>query len=338
MSREKADLVKLDFNVTNYCNYRCIHCCFSSGQLDMGEMSFENIESVLRAFVSIGGRRIDITGGEPLMRKDILSIVALAKQLGIKTELVTNASLLTEKKLEFFKKVGLDGIAVSLDGSTAEGYNVIRRRDERTFNKVIRMIKRSAELGFYTKVNTVVFASNMTDLANISMRAIGLGAEEHGFYYFSPIGRGDSSYCQVADPLEWLKVIRNDLWPLKNSIKFSIETPIIETELAQSRNLKIGCFMQDPWHLQILPHGNVYPCAIMSSYDHPVGNLYGKALADLWNSPDLRNGKYYEQNILPLMEKNAACVDYPSFSHLIKSGDYKFVCLCTKFPIEELMA
>ena len=338
MSREKNELVKLDFNFTNRCNYRCIHCCFNSGELDLGEMTFAKIESVLREFVSIGGRRIDITGGEPLMRKDINFVVALAKKLGIKTELVTNASLLTERKLDFFKSVGLDGIAVSVDGSTAEGYNVIRRRDERTFNRVLRMIRKSAELGFYTKVNTVIFNSNLRDLKNISRLAIDLGAKEHGFYYFSPIGRGCSSYAQVADPLEWLKIIRGELWLLRNSIEFYLEVPIIEAEIAQSRNLKIGCFMQDPWHLQILPQGNTYPCAIMSSYDRPVGNLYEKSLTELWNSPDLRDGRYYEQNIAPLMAENAACVAYPSFNHLIRSGDYKFVCLCTKFPIEEIMA
>jgi MoaA/NifB/PqqE/SkfB family radical SAM enzyme len=333
----KRDLVKLDYNVTNDCNFRCIHCCFKSGECLLVDRPYEKERQILTEFASIGGKRIDITGGEPLTRWETPKIIELSESLGIKTELVTNASLLTEKKLQFFKKVGLHGIAVSVDGSTAEIYNRIRRRDEKTYDLVLKNIRRSAELGFYTKVNTVVFNSNLADLENISRLAIDLGAKEHGFYYFSPIGRGYSSYAQVADPIEWLKIIREKLWKLKDQIKFSLETPIIEAELAKERRLKIDCFMKDPWHLQILPQGNVYPCAIMSAYNIPVGNIFDSTLLDLWNDPSLRSKEYYRKNIAPLMKKYAACVDYPTFSDRIRSGEFKFVCLCTKLKIEEIM-
>lgn len=333
----KRDLVKLDFNITNKCNYRCIHCCFRSGECLLKDRPYEKEEQILREFVAIGGKRIDITGGEPLMRPETPKIIQLCKSLGIKTELVTNASLLTEKKLQDFKAMGLDGIAVSVDGSTAEIYNRIRRRNKKTYNLVLKNIKRSAELGFYTKVNTVVFASNLSDLPEISKLAIDLGAKEHGFYFFSPIGRGYSSSTQVANPPRWLKVIREKIWKLKDEIKFSIETPIIEEKLARERKLKIDCFMKEPWHLQILPQGNVYPCAIMAAYNIPVGNVFEKTLTEIWNGRELQSKAYYLKNIAPLMARYAGCVDYPTFSHFVRSGKYKFVCLCTKLDIEEIM-
>lgn len=335
--REERELIKLDFNVTNRCNFRCLHCCFASGEWNLGEMPYDKIESILNEFVGLGGRRIDITGGEPLVRNDTSRIIKLAKKLSIKTELVTNASLLNEEMLFSFRQMGLDAIAVSLDGPTAKVYNHIRRKDEKTFKKVLKNIKKSAEFGFYTKVNTVVFSSNLKFLSDTTRLAIDLGAKEHGFYYFSPIGRGKINYAEVARPLGWLEIIRTKLWPLRGKIKFSLETPVIETKIAEKRKLSIGCFMQNPWHLQILPHGNIYPCAIMSSYNLPIGNLWQKSLSELWQSDDLRNGVYYEKNIAPLVKKFSACVDYPSFSQLIRSGRYKFVCLCTKFTIEELM-
>lgn len=333
----KRDLVKLDFNITNRCNFRCIHCCFQSGEYLLKDRPLAKEKQILTEFVSIGGRRIDITGGEPLTRRETPEIIQFCKNLGIKTELVTNASLLTEELLQKFRGMGLDAIAVSVDGSKAAIYNQIRKRNRKTYNLVLRNIKRSAELGFYTKVNTVVFTSNVSDLAEISKLAIDLGAMEHGFYFFSPIGRGYSSYVQVADPLRWLKIIRTKLWKLRDQIKFSLETPIVETKLANKRKLKIDCFVQDPWHLQILPQGNVYPCAIMSAYDIPVGNIFQSTLEEIWNNQKLESRKYYRESILPLMRKYSACVDYPSFSHLIRKGHYKFVCLCTKFDIEELM-
>jgi MoaA/NifB/PqqE/SkfB family radical SAM enzyme len=339
------NIIKLDLNVTNRCNFRCKHCCFTSGTKrrgekdcfvrEMGEFSFQKIRDLLIEFKSLGGRRIDITGGEPMMRKDIDQIIDLAvNELDIKTEFVTNASLLTPKRLEKFRMLGLANIAISLDGSNYETYSFIRGVDQRTYNKVINNIKASIGLGFYTKINTVVFDSNLNDLVRICKQAVGLGAKEHGFYYFSPIGRGLSSRELVADPLQWLKVIRTELVNFKDQIELSLEVPMIEKALA--KKLGVKCYLQDPWHLQILPDGNVYPCAIMAAYQKPLDNLHTGSLAKVWTNPNLWNGKYYQENVEPLIEKFAGCVFYPYYNHLIRSGEYSFVCLCTKYSIEEL--
>lgn len=337
---KKKELVKLDHNVTNCCNFGglCLHCCFRAGMCNLNDPSFEQLASIVRDFKQMGGKRSDITGGEPTIRKDIDKIIKLYKSLEIKTELVTNGSIVTVEQLKRYREWGLDQVAVSLDGSELESYRHIRRiPSAHIFKRVLRTIKESSLLGYFTKVNTVVFASNLEALPDICQRAIDLGAHEHGFYYFSPIGNGESSPLEVADPVRWLEIIRTKLWPLKDRIKLSIEVPIIEAELVERTGLDISCFMEDPWHLQILPHGGVYPCAIMSSYDRPIGNVNEKALSEIWMMSELRDGTYYYKNIEPLMREFGGCVNYPSFSHLIRSGRYRFMCLCKKFDIEELM-
>ncbi len=331
----KKNLPKLDFNITNRCNFRCFHCCFTSGELEMSEFSIKKIEKILKQFKELGGWRIDITGGEPLMRKDIKEIITLSKELNLKTELVTNASLLNKKILKEFKKLNLDGIAISLDGSIYNVYSKIRPISKIMFKKVLENIKNCVEFGFYTKINTVIFKSNFDDLVNISKLAIKLGVNEHGFYYFSPIGRGEKFFLEIVNPLSWLKIVRTKLIKLKDKIKFSLEVPIIEKELADKLN--IGCFMENPWHLQILPDGNVYPCAIMASYNRPLGNLYQASIKDIWQEKKFWNGTYYKKEVLSLFKKFGGCVNYPSFSHLIKSNQYKFVCLCRKFSILDLI-
>lgn len=325
---------KIDLNVTNNCNFRCIHCCFTSGELQMDEFPSKEIEKILRLFKTLGGWRIDITGGEPLMRKDIDEIVKIAKQLELKTELVTNGALLTREKLQKYKKMGLDGVAISLDGSNHKMHHKIRGVTPEIFERIIQTISESVELEFYTKINTVVFNSNLDNLVEISNLAIQLGANEHGFYYFSPIGRGSQKRIEVANPISWLKIIRTDLIKLKDKIKFSVETPIIKSELTDKLNIK--CFLKDPWHLQILPDGNVYPCAIMAAYKRMLSNLHKNTLKEIWENKKLWDGSYYTTEALPLFKEFGGCVNYPSFSHLIKSGKYSFVCLCRKFSLEEL--
>lgn len=328
-------LPKLDFNVTNRCNLRCIHCCFQSGERKMAEFSCKKIEDTLRAFKELGGWRIDVTGGEPKMRNDLDRILRLAiRNFGLKTELVTNSLLLTPEDFAFYKNLGLQGVAISVDGSNSEIHGRIRGISERDYQQVLRNIKRSADAGIYTKVNTVVFSSNLHDLVNITKLAIDLGAKEHGLYFFSPIGRGESSGAEVADPLAWLKVIRKELAKFESRIKLSPEVPLIESDLV--KNMDTRCFLQNPWHLQVLPNGNLYPCAIMAAYDIPIGNLHEKSLKNIWESEELWNEGYYRRNVEPFMKKYSSCVAYPNFSRLVDSGKYKFICLCKKLKIEEV--
>lgn len=328
-------LPKLDFNITNKCNLRCIHCCFKSGERQMEEFDIGKIRTTLDEFVRLGGWRIDITGGEPLMRPDAGKILAMAvKDFCLKTELVTNSILMDSKKINECRQLGLKEVAISLDGSTWKKHARIRGVDEKIFNAVLNNIKTLADAGVYTKVNTVVFASNIHDLKNISDLAVKLGASEHGFYFFSPIGRGETRAGEVADPVEWLAIIRNELAKNKNRIKLSLEVPLIETELIKGLDAK--CFLQNPWHLQILPNGNIYPCAIMAAYDKPLGNLYETSLKKIWENEELWNEGYYRKNVKPYMDIYASCVNHSGFSELVKSGKYKFICLCKKLKIDEV--
>ena len=299
----------------------------------MNEFSATKVKEILIEFKKLGGQRIDITGGEPTLRKDLKEIIEIAKSFNLKVELVTNGSLLSKVKLKAFKELGLDAIAVSLDGSIYETYAKIRPINRDTFNKIIDNIKQSIELGFYTKINTVVFRSNFKDLINITKLAIKLKANEHGLYYFSPIGRGKDQNKEVVNPLSWLKLLRQDFLKLDDKIKISVEVPIIEKEIA--KRLETSCYLENPWHLQILPDGNVYPCAIMAAYKKPFGNLHKQSLKQLWEDKRLWEGEFYQRQIESLFQKVGGCVNYPMFSELLKNG-YEFVCLCRKFSIKEV--
>jgi len=328
-------LPKLDLNVTNDCNLRCVHCCFKSGGKTMGEMSLKQFEKLFTDFVALGGTRIDVTGGEPFMRRDILEIIEMAIRFKLRTELVTNSLLLNEGILRRLSTLGLPEMAVSIDGSTAEKHAQIRGTNSEDFKKIKRHLKIAADLGIKTKVNTVVFSTNLSDLSAITELAIELGAREHGFYYFSPIGRGDTRSDLVADPLDWLKMIREQLVHFRADIKLSLETPILESDLAAKCD--VSCYLSNPWHLQILPDGNVYPCAIMAAYGRPLGSLVTKRLAKIWLADELHDGTLYREEATPLFEKFKSCVCYQAMPALVESGKFVPVCLCRKFKIDEVM-
>ena len=90
MIREK--LPKLDLNITNKCNYRCTHCAFDSGCFEMPELSLQEEKKILVDTKELGGRRIDITGGEPTLRRDYKEIISAGKTLRLH-QIVTGLSL-----------------------------------------------------------------------------------------------------------------------------------------------------------------------------------------------------------------------------------------------------
>jgi radical SAM protein with 4Fe4S-binding SPASM domain len=326
-------LPKLDLNITNRCNFRCVHCAFDSGIVKMKELSIPELKKILEDTRALGGERIDITGGEPTLRKDYQKIIQIGKSLGYRIELVTNGSLLTRKKLISLKRSGLDSIAVSLDGSSYDVYKKIRKVSLARYKRVLQTITEACHLGFYTKVNTVVFKSNLRDIPAITEFCIKTGVKEHGLYYFTPVGRGNSAREYSVDPKQWLEFIRKHLMQYESSIKLSVEVPFIEKSNSQKA---LGCIVgEDPYHLQILPDGNVYPCAILASYQKPIGNLHEQSVKDIWgNSIKWKN--YFSEIENNIFSKFCgSCVDYSGFD-TEKFAKYNIVCPLRKFKVGEL--
>ncbi|MFH1590154.1 MAG: radical SAM protein [archaeon] len=334
MMTNTRKLPKLDLNITNRCNFRCVHCAFDSGIEKMDELSLDELETILRETKELGGEKIDITGGEPTVRKDLAEIIKLGKKYDFKIELVTNGSLITKNELLEYKNLGLDSTAISLDGSNYKVYNKIRKVSEESFNKTLQTIEDSVNIGLPTKINTVVFSSNLEDIPNITELAIKKGAQEHGLYYFTPIGRGNSADELSVEPIKWLNFIREKLVKYNEQIKLLVEVPLIEKDFSKK---KLGCIMDDdPYHLQILPDGNVYPCAIMASYHKPIANLHEKSVKEIWNDKSLWDNCFKEVSSDVFNECSGYCTNFSSFN--LKKYDtekYKFVCPLRKFSVTE---
>ena len=314
-------LPKLDLNVTNRCNYRCVHCAFDSGEIDMPELSLEEIRKILEDTKKLGGKRFDITGGEPLVRGDINEIIEIGKDLGYRIELITNGSLLTLEKLKGFKERGLDSIAISIDGPDYETYSSIRKVSRKVYEKVLQSVDDVLALGIPLKINTTVFQSNYRRIPELTDWCVEKNIAEHGLYYFTAVGRGARNKEKSVEPDKWLEFIRNNI--CDDRIKISLEFPFIDKKL----NKETRCLAEaEQYHLQILPDGNVYPCAIMASYQMPIANLHECSVMDIWKNKALWDS-YWDK--ASRMFKNGCCVD---FSESFDSKGYRrFVCPLRKF-------
>ncbi|MEK6406886.1 MAG: GTP 3',8-cyclase MoaA [Acidobacteriota bacterium] len=149
----------LRISVTDRCNYRCTYCMPLEEYvwIDRSEiLSFEEIARLARLFVGLGVEKIRITGGEPLVRKDLHRLIGMLSALaGVRDLcLTTNASLLSEQ-IEDLAAAGLKRINVSIDTLDPEKFKQITKRGD--LAKVLEGIFAAKKLGLHPiKINAVI--------------------------------------------------------------------------------------------------------------------------------------------------------------------------------------
>ena len=153
----------LRISVTDRCNFRCIYCMpkemFGADHqfLERDQiLSFEEITRLARIFVSHGVRKIRLTGGEPLVRRDLHRLVGMLSTISdLDLTLTTNGSLLA-KQAQALKEAGLKRVSVSLDSLDNEIFKAMNDVDF-PVQKVIEGMDTAAEVGLGPiKVNMVV--------------------------------------------------------------------------------------------------------------------------------------------------------------------------------------
>jgi len=145
----------LRISMTDKCNFRCFYCMpdekinfYPNSKL----MSADELLNIAKIFVSLGVKKIRLTGGEPLIRKDAREIIARLSNLPIELAITSNGYLIDEY-LDLFHEVGLKSVNISLDTLDAEKFHAITKRNY--LKKVLSNIKLFIDNGFHVKINMV---------------------------------------------------------------------------------------------------------------------------------------------------------------------------------------
>jgi cyclic pyranopterin phosphate synthase len=151
----------LRISVTDRCNFRCVYCMPREvyGRdyrfLERRELlSFEEIARAARVFAGLGVQKIRITGGEPLVRRELERLIAMLAELGLDLTLTTNASLLSQKAAAL-ARAGLRRVTVSLDALDDDTFRAMNDADF-PVARVLEGIDAAAAAGLPVKVNCVV--------------------------------------------------------------------------------------------------------------------------------------------------------------------------------------
>lgn len=146
----------LRISITENCNLRCTYCMPAEG-INLTPkahiMTADEIETIAKTFVSLGVKKIRLTGGEPLVRKDAKNIIERLGKLNTELTLTTNG-LLVHEYIDTFKSAGIKSLNVSLDTLQKTKYEHITRRDH--FDALWKNIELLLENDFIVRINVVL--------------------------------------------------------------------------------------------------------------------------------------------------------------------------------------
>ncbi len=210
LSKYRAQLRKepwlrfLFFELTLRCNENCIHCGSRCGEVPSDEIpaqvfidlldkianDFKEKRLKTPEFSGIKPRlpMLNITGGEPLLRKEFFDIVSHAHKLGFPWGMTSNGTLITKEVARKLKETGMGTIAISLDGT--KEYHDAFRRSKNAFERTAEGIRNLMEQGFQeVQVTTVVTKQNLPQLEEIFKTVCNLEADSWRLLAIEPIGR-----------------------------------------------------------------------------------------------------------------------------------------------------
>lgn len=152
-------ITDLRLSVTDRCNFKCVYCKPQLEGLWVHRselLTFEELERLARLFVSLGIEKIRITGGEPLVRHQVETLIArVARIEGLRDLCMTSNAYILAEKIDALQQAGLQRVTISLDTLNAQKFKAITGRD--SFQKVLEGIDAAVAAGLHpVKVNAVI--------------------------------------------------------------------------------------------------------------------------------------------------------------------------------------
>jgi radical SAM protein with 4Fe4S-binding SPASM domain len=179
------------WNCTCKCNLRCVHCYSSSGYSDHdGIVTTEQAKSFINDLADFGVPVILFSGGEPLLREDILELADFAKERGLRTALSTNGTLITSETARKLKGADFAEVGISLDGTG--DINDRFRGKKGAYEAALRGIRNSLTSGLRVSLRMTMTAANYRQIPAIFNLLEKEGIHRVCFYHLAYAGRGRS--------------------------------------------------------------------------------------------------------------------------------------------------
>lgn len=287
----------ISWNLTRVCNLACAHCYLDAVQRKReagDELTLAEAEDVIAQIAATApGTMLVLTGGEPLLRRDLEAIVAAAARRGLMPVIGSNGTLLDAARAEALRAAGAMGVGISLD-SVEPGFHDRLRGQTGAWEAAMRGIAAARVAGLAVLIQTTLLAENRQQITALTDLAAGLGATAINFFFLVCTGRGvtqtdldQTAYEQCLGEIAALSQQREDIMVRARC------APYLRRMLGLKAGQRGGGYAE--WssaclagrsYFRITPQGQVTPCPYLPQ---AVGDLRREKLVDIWvGAPALR--------------------------------------------------
>ncbi len=279
----------IQWHLTEKCNLWCKHCY--QGKRSVDEMSLGDAKKVIaevsamlkdwsEAYNVTFSPSFNVTGGEPLLRRDLPDILGEIKKNGFETFLLTNGTLADKERTRMLADVGVTGVQVSIEGPE-EIHDSIRGQG--SFTASAAGIGHFVDAGIPVTLNVTLSDLNAGHMKKVIVFGSHIGARRIGFSRLVPYGRGRSLLAKALQPGQ-LKELYGSLWALDiKSLELVTGDPLASQMKTgfngDAGNTAVSGCAAGVSGLTILPNGNITPCRRLPL---SLGNVKRHSLRRIW--------------------------------------------------------
>ncbi len=272
--------------LTYRCNLRCRFCyagCACTSKPTAQEMTTAEACEVLRIIREDAQvPSVSFTGGEPLLREDLCELIAAARALGLRVNLITNGTRVTPEAARALAEAGLHSAQVSIEAPSAELHDALVGVSG-AFEAACAGVGFLRATGIRVHTNTTLNRLNLDTAGEMPMFVRGLGLERFSMNLIIPMGSGQNDpelalrYEKVAAHIPRIHSAAK-----RAGVEFMwySPTPLCMFNPIPQRLGNKGCAACDGL-LSVAPDGGVLPC---SSWPEPVGNVFSTPFRTIWDS------------------------------------------------------
>jgi len=299
MSRTVEAPFLVALNLTRRCNLKCAHCYLDAGTLNSGdpdELATPEVCALLNEIASLSDETmVVLTGGEPLLRPDIMEIAAYASGLGLMVVMGTNGVLLTDKRVAALQAAGVSAVGISVDSLKA-GYHDGFRGAAGSWGKTISGIDGCRRAGLMFQVHFSVTDDNAHELESMIAFCRSSGAAVLNVFFLVCTGRGETftnisletyekTLRRVAEAArdENELLVRARCAPHFKRMALEMNPPLPVTLI---HGYEAGGCLAGTRYCRVTPTGGITACPYI---EESVGSIRDTAFADIWRDAPMFN-------------------------------------------------
>ena len=290
MSMKKAPLYMVTWRCTRRCVGNCLYCSYTPEYAVDAEVDTKTAYKIVDEIYYFGSPCFGISGGEPLIRKDIFDIIEYAKKTGFGVSLITSGFAFDQKRLDQLVRNEVY-TAVSVDG-TPESNDKIRGKG--AYDKALHAVKKLSENGVLDCIVTTMNRYNLKDYEHVVKLAAEYKARMVVFHNLVPVGRAGSNMPNLAPSPEEYEAAFNNIYDLQveyaRKVHVNVYSPFYARIVRQRNPFDFWDWFQNGFlgkctiggnYISVTENGDYRSCGFHEGYR--LGNMKDKGLPETWD-------------------------------------------------------